>query len=669
MDIKLLSHSNMGTDGAFLLRSYIGKQLPMIDLLVRECFQNSLDAGPKIAGSKVTVDVLSKSVSAKPINALFSGVDKFLTKDFDEEIEYLAFRDSGTVGLGGKYEVTESSIDTKSRFRKLVYEFGKPNTDAGSGGSWGVGKTVCFKPGNGIVIYYSRIRKSAITFESRLIAILVENNNNPNSLLERAGIKEGPENLGVAWWGRNEGSNCYPIVDEKEIAKILKLFDIPPYTGDETGTCVIIPYVDTESLIKNSNDIGYNSRRNLSLEIMVERAVQRWYFTRLNNKDYPYGSWLEYRFNGEKLRKTDEKYLFKKLTEMYMVAVNKIEKNIDCKDDVMHCVEIPSRFMVLGKKKAFGELVYMSGTPAEIFSFQGEVDKQDIEELLNITIKNKAKPIVLYCRESGMILNYEHDTSGWTAGFAKMNDAEMTVAFFHPYGKAKPTDYNIEWDTYLRLSEENDHRCWKNNNINYQGAHKKLVNNMIDNVARKLADAFGSDEDISRQSNLGWQRKLGAGLLPKGFGTGSSKPAKNGHQTGKPKPVTIGNHNMTVKLGTAVYSRDGKVTVSFTMDLKDASKTKEANLYFKTHTAQREYSAEDWEKDGSEFPLSVTPNECLASGADGCMLSIEPLITTKKASCYGVVLSGYPTEGQQKIAGQISYKVKNKAISVKLSCE
>ena len=105
------------------------------------------------------------------------------------------------------------------------------------------------------------------------------------------------------------------------------------------------------------------------------------------------------------------------------------------------------------------------------------------------------------------------------------------------------------------------------------------------------------------------------------------------------------------------------------MDLKDASKTKEANLYFKTHTAQREYSAEDWEKDGSEFPLSVTPNECLASGADGCMLSIEPLITTKKASCYGVVLSGYPTEGQQKIAGQISYKVKNKAISVKLSCE
>lgn len=44
MKQTILKHQSMGVDGKFLLRSIQNDNLPALDLLVRECLQNSLDA-------------------------------------------------------------------------------------------------------------------------------------------------------------------------------------------------------------------------------------------------------------------------------------------------------------------------------------------------------------------------------------------------------------------------------------------------------------------------------------------------------------------------------------------------------------------------------------------------------------------------------------------------
>ena len=177
---------------------------------------------------------------------------------------------------------------------KLVYEICKPQSNEGAGGSWGLGKTIYFRLGIGLVIYYSRIYQNG-KYQSRLAACLVENENKPGALIPYgSGVKRG-----IAWWGKKDGlmsNDTVPLDNEAEIEKILHIFEIKPYAKKETGTTIIIPYINETELLNEvyaTNEPAENKPYWAnSVAEYLKIALQRWYAPRLLNTSYPYGAYL-----------------------------------------------------------------------------------------------------------------------------------------------------------------------------------------------------------------------------------------------------------------------------------------------------------------------------------------------------------------------------------------
>lgn len=118
-------------------------------------------------------------------------------------------------------------------------------TQEGAGGNWGFGKSVYYRVGIGIVVFYSRV-KTDEGFESRLIITLVEDESGKNADGTASALlnKINKKSVGKAWWGYEDGEDFLPVTDQKFINAILDVFHIAPFKEDETGTSIIIPYID-----------------------------------------------------------------------------------------------------------------------------------------------------------------------------------------------------------------------------------------------------------------------------------------------------------------------------------------------------------------------------------------------------------------------------------------
>ena len=86
------------------------------------------------------------------------------------------------------------------------------------------------------MIYYTRIAKDNI-FEERLIASMIESPKSKDRILKE-------NHRGIAWWGEINENLVYPITDSNDIKDFLKIFNISPYRNEETGTTIIIPYIN-----------------------------------------------------------------------------------------------------------------------------------------------------------------------------------------------------------------------------------------------------------------------------------------------------------------------------------------------------------------------------------------------------------------------------------------
>ena len=130
--------------------------------MVRESIQNSTDAAKPILNNDdevcVSYDVFELSNSV--VNPLFDVIADKLNDKFpqNEKSDCLVIRDSGTTGLTGHLR-KEDVLDGEDwgNLIKLIYEIRKPQENSGAGGAWGLGKTVYYRLGQGIVIYYTRI--------------------------------------------------------------------------------------------------------------------------------------------------------------------------------------------------------------------------------------------------------------------------------------------------------------------------------------------------------------------------------------------------------------------------------------------------------------------------------------------------------------------------------
>lgn len=306
MKIEIAEHGRMTESGSSLLRLIQNQDMPLLDLLVRESVQNSLDALTGQA-EKVNVDISVGEFKATELNRHFEKIENGLNRRYavaNGKAKFISVRDSNTVGLTGPVRYSEVKNNDFGHLLKLVYEICKPQSNEGAGGSWGLGKTIYFRLGIGLVIYYSRIYQNG-TYQSRLAACLVENENKPGSLIPYgAGVKRG-----IAWWGKKDGimsNDTIPLDNEVEIEKILRVFGIKPYAKKETGTTIIIPYINESELLNEvyaTNEPAENKPYWAnSVPEYLKIALQRWYAPRLLNTSYVNNILFSYCLTGNYLR-------------------------------------------------------------------------------------------------------------------------------------------------------------------------------------------------------------------------------------------------------------------------------------------------------------------------------------------------------------------------------
>ena len=211
----------MSITGNVVLGILQNNSTPKLDLLVRESIQNSLDAASSNVNSvKVKYDY--KDILTSEFSKHFEEIDYKLQALLGDISSVLSIRDTNTVGLTGPRsyaDLTQSDSNNHGNFIKLVYNVGQSQERKDTGGSWGYGKTIYFRMGIGLVIFYTRI-KTKVGYESRLAATLVEDEKNKSSKILNSSSSK--LNSGIAWWGDiNPNGESIPITAENEIEEIL----------------------------------------------------------------------------------------------------------------------------------------------------------------------------------------------------------------------------------------------------------------------------------------------------------------------------------------------------------------------------------------------------------------------------------------------------------------
>lgn len=196
MKIEIAEPGRMTQSGSSLLKLIQNNDMPVLDLFVRESVQNSLDA-KNDTDRYVTVKFKSGEFVKEKLNKELEGITDALNIRYsNEKYEFISIMDTNTVGLTGKLHYDDINDNRYGNLLKLIYEISKPQDAEGAGGSWGLGKTVYFRVGMGLVLYYSRIKKEDGSYESRMAACLVEDENNENSLIPQYQEKS---KRGIAW--------------------------------------------------------------------------------------------------------------------------------------------------------------------------------------------------------------------------------------------------------------------------------------------------------------------------------------------------------------------------------------------------------------------------------------------------------------------------------------
>jgi len=489
MKIEVAKHERMSETGSSLMRLIQNNELPLLDLLVREAIQNSSDAKKKFV-DKINVKFNTGNFDVSKFSSNFEGIEKQLNRRFPGIQDYLEIRDSNTTGLTGALHHSEVDGNDFGNLINLIYEISKPQQREGSGGSWGLGKTIYFRVGIGLVLYYTRI-KIGSEYKSRLAACLVEDENKDDAILPK--LHEGPKR-GIAWWGEDVNNNyTVPLTDENEIEEILGDIGVTPYVGDETGTSIIIPFVDREKLLKSAHATYKKEKINYlpwlnTLEDYLIGSIQKWYAPRINNPGYKIDCMLNPSVNDHIISPRNMYPLYQTQIDLYnnssyakngpinlIVPNNTIEK---------HKVSLRGTFMV---ENEAGEIVYAILERSDLkmsppFNYKDPYTQLNIE---NYSYEGENAPILSYCRKPGMIINY--DCNGvWTSKIIKPSEDKYLIGLFIPnsFNELNNSYNNILLEEYLRKSEKADHRSWGDWTVRER--NPMIVSKIIDNIARKV---------------------------------------------------------------------------------------------------------------------------------------------------------------------------------------
>lgn len=643
MKIEIAKMERMSQTGSSLLRLIQNDHTPILDLLIRESVQNSIDAS-KEGNYWVGYDISTKQFHKSDVVSHFEGItDKLNARFKDEYQKSIVIRDYNTTGLTGPIHQDYVENNNFGNLLKLIYEISMPQEKLGAGGSWGLGKTVYFRVGIGLVIYYSRIKTENNTYASRLAACLVEDETKESRLLSDYGnVKRG-----IAWWGQKHNDNSTkPITNEIEINKILKDFNIEEYKGDETGTTVIIPFIDEELLIpKRDNElpVWWHDGTELYLKI----ALQRWYAPKIDNINYPYGPYLKASVNKELITIKKMEPLFAIINILYTKATTgKWINNEFVEENMVNIDEI--KLHNTFKSTLAG---YVAFTKINKESLKMEIPNNKRSPFTYLELEEPGDtnpPIVLYLRKPGMIVSYETE-SKWTQGIDNTDKDEYIIAIFIPNSENTIKDSNISLDEYLRQGEKADHSSWVD--IILGDKRFTIVDRIQKRVSNSIKKAYNDnqkEENTTRSRAL--SKAIANALLPPiGFGNApSSRPKKSNNTT----PTRNKSKTGKLQILDTKVANDNTLVVEFYISLPQNVLYFDIDLQVESEGAKR-YKGNEWEKE-SEVGVAF-PVEIVSLALDDFDSNIRHEIIKTNRFTINSKVRIYPN-GHKRIQGHISIK-------------
>lgn len=657
-DIKELTTAETGGfSGEAALNSMQNAHTFSLDLLVRESIQNSSDAtidnslvfNVFYSVGKFRNDDLTPYLGAEN-NQL---VEQRLNERFSgKELSFLEVRDSKTNGLNGEVLKSKCTNDTKSNFLRLIFEMGKGQEEATAGGKWGYGKTVYYRLGLGIVIYYSRTKNDNGMYESRLILTLIENEKKPDALLRN----KVNNSAGRAWWGEKNSStgDICPITNEEIIRDFLRVFGLEPFAENETGTSIIIPYINEESIMEEAKT-GFKVSEEMlnrcsflnSISSYLRYAIQKWYAPINNNFELRnYGrKFLNAYVNGDLVGKDEMYPVFKLVQELYSTAyANFAGKNYQPKYPIV-CKESLANY-----KKHTYKCGYIAFSKLKLEDLQGDENLLPPNVYMNLFDDEYNGMISLYTRGLGMILNYEEN---WiNVKEFSLTPEELLITLFVPDTMADITigGETIHLGEYLRQREEADHMKWDDDPAKMKVKCVKQIKNSVDTSVRKhfnpeqfeqhgeldkseFADALGE-----KLFPLHKKTKIKGGGGSSGFGGGVVRNEKKFNFLTKGISITL----------------EGRIKVTYELELKA-----KAAVVVKTKVSSEvPLDALKWlEKIGTAYPLRVT-NFVVSTKEIESEPSVEEINNE-------IIISGE----RNKVSGTFEIEASDKKLAFTIDCE
>ena len=613
MKIEVVGHGRMSETGSSLLKLIQNNALPTLGLLVRESIQNSSDAALEDA-SHVKVDFNIHHFYKGQVNRHFEGItDKLNSRYPGDTHKLMEIRDGNTTGLKGPLHYSEAKGTNLGNLNNLVYEISRPQQKEGAGGSWGLGKTIYFRVGIGLVVYYSRIMLEDGNYQSRLAACLVENQDKEDALLQ--GHYDGPPR-GIAWWGtryKENGTETVAITDHDEIQQIINDFGIRPFEGEETGTSIIIPYIDEEELMITARSVYHKNHENYwwldNVEDYLRVAVQRWYAPRLENNNYKLNKPLKVTVNDRPVKRKDMLPLFRLVQDLYNYSSyskgSKFQELLAEKHDI-HREKISLRQTFKGTGEA-GEIIFVKMSKDQLKMEPPENEKSPYEQA-NIEFIDESgnPPVICYLRQPGMIIQY--DASGsWVSQIRAQSSEEYIIGLFVPNSENEMLDKydGMSLEEYLRKGEKADHTSWDDWTITED--NPRVVVKIRNNLGKKINEKFEVKDQQSRSTKKSSVGKSLANFLlpPENFG---KKPTAEKPRSTKPGSKTVNRANKA-----ALYTQkdpifqDGEIQIPFEVTAGKNINTAEVFLRVESETGL--IKPNTWESDdqiGGPFPLEVS---------------------------------------------------------------
>ncbi len=401
-----------------------------------------------------------------------------------------------------------------------------------------------------------------------------------------------------------------PITDENDIKAILDIFGIEPFYSDETGTSIIIPYIDKAALLEgifpencdiNDEIISMCSFKDDIVEY-TKLAVQKWYAPKLDNKNlkgYSDQKRLVVRVNDEPIRFQDMRPLFQLVQELYTSALsansNGKQTYLSEKFDGIKCVQIPST-KIEGEKA--GHVATIVVNSSELGSTGAIIPPKAYLRMFNTLSNND--PIVMFARAAGIVLDYKVDTE-WTKGLIKPEgDDNYLISFYVPDCslQVKKSAWNSgleknDFGEYLRRCEKSDHMDWNDE------SKQTIVTNIKNQVVKKINNCY-KKQDTSDMAGAASRLsgKLGRRLLPQlGYGK------KNGGSGGSGGGGAGKINNFVLELSSGTYNGNS-LSMEFKMTFKNSLKDILLGLFVESEVGF--VDAKTWASDiGTAFPITV----------------------------------------------------------------